>query len=467
MQNKSATICISLLSAVVLLLGALSVWLYIAYESPEELAEREKVRVLTEDLDAAQEQIAAQDTYNEAMKVQLISLTEELQAKYAAIDELEYKVNVLIKNGDAADEYQQILLDKIASLEQDAEKAAERIAELDELIAHYENITTLNFGYQAKKISDLLLFVAESNRPPHMLKKDITDEETGEVVETVTEEVPSKLAFYYRDITTGYTLSYNAEEVMYTASLVKAPYIYALLKSVVDFENNKLYFDGEGNALYDEEGEPLFEGQHPNLDEDGRILYQPGEEKYDLTRVWTFDKEKMMQDGSGKLKGMEDGIELTYLELIEYALLYSDNIAFAQLRALFGYTDYYSVARTIGASGYANGFMQLSAEDCGKFLEAIYAFIEEDTPYSTLLKDALLKSMHTVVIPLGVSPTPVAHKYGWDEDAYHDMGIVYDEHPYVLVVMSDLDQGGNTVNAYLQSVVRSVHSIHKTFYAKK
>jgi len=467
MQNRTAIICISLLVSVVLVLSTLSVWLYVAYESPEELAARERVRELTEELNDANVQIRNQGVDNESLRAEVASLNDELTAKLDSIAELEHKIDVLVRDGNASDEFQQILLDKIAVLEKEAEETASRIAELNELISHYENITTLNFGYQAKKISDLLLFLAESNRPPRMLKKETVDEETGEVTETVFEEVPSRLSFYYRDITTGYTLSYNADEVMYTASLVKAPYIYSLLKSVVDFEKNKQYFDSEGNALYDEEGNPLFEGDHPNLDEEGRIIYLPGEEKYDLTRIWTFDKEKMMQDGSGKLKNMEDGTELTYLELIQYALLYSDNIAFAQLRAMFGYTEYYATARTIGASGQAKGFMQLSAEDCGKFMEAMYAFIEEGTAYSTLLKDALLESTHIVVIPYGVSPTPAAHKYGWDEGAYHDMAIVYDEHPYVLVIMSDLDHGGNAVNTYLQSVVRSVHSIHKNFYAKE
>jgi hypothetical protein len=83
------------------------------------------------------------------------------------------------------------------------------------------------------------------------------------------------------------------------------------------------------------------------------------------------------------------------------------------------------------------------------------------------MKETMMKSTHIVMIPYAVSPTPCAHKYGWDEDAYHDMAIVYDEHPYILVVMTDLDDGGSEENSYIRSIVRSIQSIHKNFYSSK
>ena len=227
--------------------------------------------------------------------------------KDAKIADLEYQVDVLLDEDRAADEYQKILLNRISSLKEEADATAERIRELTELVDSYENITTLNFGYQAQKISDLWIKLTEPNRPMRVLTENVIDEETGEVIETRTEEVTTNLSFFYKDITTGYTLSYNSDEVMYSASLIKAPYVYAVLKTVADFEENKRLYDGEGNALCDENGEPLFVGAHPNLDEDGRIIYGEGEEKYDLSRIWTFQKEEMMVEGPGCIKDMDAG----------------------------------------------------------------------------------------------------------------------------------------------------------------
>jgi len=276
-----------------------------------------------------------------------------------------------------------------------------------------------------------------------------------------------KLAFYYQDMSTGYTLSYNSDDIMYSASLIKAPYVYSMLKTVADFEYQKRNFAADGSPLYDEEGNPLFEGAHPNLDENGNILYAEGEEKFNLNRIWTFDKESMNEEGSGVIKDYDSGFQLTYRELATYALKYSDNVAFSQLRKMFGYTEYYAIARSLGVKGSSYGFMQLSADDCGKFLEAIYAFIEENEVYGGLIRDAMLESNYPYLIPYNVSPAKAAHKYGWDHDSYHDMAIVYNDHPYILVIMTDLEDGGNSANSYIASVVKAINTIHKNFYAGK
>jgi hypothetical protein len=83
------------------------------------------------------------------------------------------------------------------------------------------------------------------------------------------------------------------------------------------------------------------------------------------------------------------------------------------------------------------------------------------------MKEAMIGSNYPVLIPAGVSPTVAAHKYGWDEDSYHDMGIVYDEHPYILVIMTDLDEGRSKEIVYVRDIVRSLHAIHRNFYSNK
>ena len=328
MTIKSYKILIALLSVLLAACVVLSGWLYIFYESPDELATRKRANQLSSDLHSAQGTIAEYTDIMNALREQLAGLEADLSDKLEEIDRLETKVAILLDEETASDAYQQLLLDEIAKMRAEAEADREQIAELSELISNYENITTLNFGIQAKKISDLLMKVAETNRPDRVKTTEEVDPETGETIiheETMT----SSVSFYYRDLETGYTISYESDNIMYASSLVKVPYVYTMLKTVSDFEYNKLNFDGEGNPLYDEEGQPLFEGDHPNLDEEGKIIYLEGEEKYDLSRIWTFNKEEMMVEGSGVIQKMEDGIQMTYLDLALYALQFSDNIAFA------------------------------------------------------------------------------------------------------------------------------------------
>ncbi|MBQ4065947.1 MAG: serine hydrolase, partial [Clostridia bacterium] len=97
-------------------------------------------------------------------------------------------------------------------------------------------------------------------------------------------------------------------------------------------------------------------------------------------------------------------------------------------------------------------------------MKEIYRFTESSAAYASFMKETMMSSAHTITIGYGVSPKKIAHKYGWDTDAYHDMAIVYDEHPYVLVVMSDMDAGGEAVNQYVQKVVRLLDDLHENFY---
>lgn len=466
MTKKSYKVAVAVLSVILAVTMVLCGWLYIFYESPDEIATRNKAEHLSTQLHDAQETISEYTAIMNSLREQLSDLSADLAIKLDQIAALETKVSILLDEETASDAYQQLLLDEISRMKTEAEEDRKQIAELSELIANYENITTLNFGIQAKKISDLLMKVAVTNRPQRTITTEITDPETGETV-VHQEIIDSSVSFYYRDLQTGYTISYESDNIMYAASLVKAPYIYTMLKTVADFEYNKLNFDSDGNPLYDEEGKPLYEGNHPNLDEEGKIIYLEGEEKYDLSRLWTFNKEEMAVEGSGIIQKMEDGVQLTYLELATYALQYSDNIAFAEIRKMFGYTEYLSMARSIGVRGSSHGYMKLSADDCGIFLGAIYDFIETNDVYGTLMKDAMIAANYPVLIPAGVSPTVTAHKYGWDEDSYHDMAIVYDEHPYILVIMTDLDAGTSKEILYVRDIVCAIHSIHRNFYSSK
>lgn len=303
--------------------------------------------------------------------------------------------------------------------------------------------------------------IKEENRPKHVDYESVSDSVSDE---TSAEATPiystSKLSFAYVDLTTGESFGYNAEKPLYTASIIKAPYVYAVLREVEEFEAKKRNFADDGTPLYDEDGKALFEGAHPNLDADGNIIYKKGEEKYDLSRKWTYNSKTMYVKGSGKIIDQKDGFSLTYLELIEYALKYSDNIAKEQLSKLFGYDYYHKMAEELGIPSRSQGFMHLSATDSIKLLCEIYNYFESGSKYADIMKDAMINSNYGIMIPTAVSPNVCAHKYGWDVDAYHDMGIVFHERPFAVVVMTDLDTGSYADYSYIQKIVKAIYKYH-------
>jgi 5S rRNA maturation endonuclease (ribonuclease M5) len=44
------------------------------------------------------------------------------------------------------------------------------------------------------------------------------------------------------------------------------------------------------------------------------------------------------------------------------------------------------------------------------------------------------------------------------------MGIVFDKNPYVVVILTDLDQGGSEVDTYIRNVLKLVNRLHENFY---
>lgn len=307
-----------------------------------------------------------------------------------------------------------------------------------------------------------LAWLFEKNAP---LKWTVSENigENGEAVEEFVKVYP-KLAYYYKDISTGNVVTYNADEIMYSASLIKAPYIFAILEEIDNFEKNKHDFDSAGNALYDENGAPLFEGQHPNYDENGKLIYNEGEEKYNLDTVWTYEPTSMYESGSGEIINMPAGTELTWRELVEYTLLYSDNVAFAQLRERFGYSSFYKKVAELGIKGVPSGFMNLSANDCAIFLEEIYKYFETGTENALLMKDCMIRSQHTVMICVHYPSGTVAHKYGWDIGAFHDMAIIYDDEPYLLVILTDYEDGGKDALSFIGDTVAVTKEIHEIIH---
>ena len=81
------------------------------------------------------------------------------------------------------------------------------------------------------------------------------------------------------------------------------------------------------------------------------------------------------------------------------------------------------------------------------------------------MKENMMKSKHKVMICAAFTEGTVPHKYGWDIDSYHDMAIIYDEHPYLLVIMTDLHDGTDEDNAFVRDVVEMTKQIHADRHA--
>ncbi len=286
---------------------------------------------------------------------------------------------------------------------------------------------------EMNNIKEKLISLLENDAPLKWAKSDVNPNEFVKVY--------PELSFAYYDIDSGESITYESERVRYSASLIKALYIYSVLSEIEGFENSA------------------------TRDENGDIVYDSITKKYDLNEKWIYNSAIMLAEGSGEIMNEQDGFELKWSELIDYALLYSDNVAFAQLRERFGYTYFYKQMADIGVHGIESGFMNLSVDDCVLFLRKLDDYFLSGSAYANHMKDCMTRSKHLEMICANYDEGMAAHKYGWDIGAFHDMAIVFDEHPYIIVIMTDYEDGGEEPIQFIADVTSFVKEYHALKYS--
>ncbi len=387
----------------------------------------------------------------------LNDISEELSAKESALAEAVTELENKNRRIEALEKRLTRQLDRYDSVQEECDALTEEINDLNETIALLEtDILRLRTAAavqaeQAKKNPpepETTAPVSEPTPAPtfttaeeelmYLLQYGAPDRwyENPNVPGTYYAAPPNIVAYGYYDLTTGDTVTYNADGVYYSASLIKAPYIYSVLLEISEFEKTK------------------------TPDEEGKITYLPGEEKYNLDEVWTYDSATMYEEGSGEIQNMPDGTQMTWRELFAYVLLHSDNVAWNQIMERFGFTTFYRLVGELGIQGTSYDFMDLSVNDCLKFLRKIYEFFESDSPYGAFMKENMSKSRHRELICALYPDGVAAHKYGWDVDAFHDMAIICEDTPYLIVIMTDLHDGTEQDTAYINSIVELTKKLH-------
>lgn len=261
----------------------------------------------------------------------------------------------------------------------------------------------------------------------------------GNFIKWTGTDVPSgytraSVSVYYEDLESGRSYGCGEKLSYYSASLIKAPYIYALLCE--------------------------FAAARERTAEGGDLGI------YDWNRTVTLT-DAMKRNGSGTIKSMPAGTQFTVKELMQYAIEVSDNTAFHCLKTTYGYDFFFEKAKELGVNSvYEGSFDTLNAEDACIFLRAIYEFAEENDTEGQFLLESMKKANYTVIIPQAAEGTETAHKYGWDSKAYHDMAIVFDKRPYIICVMTNFNfsegsQWREGINEYLREIVAKIMEYHE------
>ena len=214
--------------------------------------------------------------------------------------------------------------------------------------------------------------------------------------------LPGYIGFYYLNLTTGESLSFQEDELFESASVIKLPMFAAIQK-----------WHAEGSA--------------------------------DLKEKLTFTEADKFPS-CGALQFFPTPMEVNIETLCKLMITLSDNTATNLLIRRFGMDAFNAEFRRMGlkksrierylfdAEASARGLEnRVTPKEMGALLEQIYrrAFVSEDV--SAYMEDVLLRQQikHKIrgYLPKSI---PSAHKTGEDNGITNDVGIVYSDSPFVV-----------------------------------
>lgn len=241
-------------------------------------------------------------------------------------------------------------------------------------------------------------------------------EKTIEALEKLCDSRYYAISFYYYDLSTGFTMGYEADRTFRGASSIKMPYI-AYVFDLID--NGKVSFD-------------------------------------DTITLKSTD----IRNGTSVIRDEKfpAGTKFTVRQLVQYLMEESDNTAFAMLGRTYTVWSFISWANSkYGTNFYAardkNGTAvnSMTAESTGRMLRLVYEKAAAGNGNYIWLLDIMKKANKNTFVKYGLADNAngiwyekdrrnieVSHKYGMDVYASNDAAIVhYEDRPYVLVILTD------------------------------
>lgn len=228
--------------------------------------------------------------------------------------------------------------------------------------------------------------------------------------------------FFYCDLDYNAYVAYGCDKLFKTASTAKLPYIKYLCT--------------------------LADGGEIDLNE--RLLFE----------------ERHRDSGSGFIKSLPSGQEFSVRTLMDYALRYSDNIAYTMLLERFGFDGYFESVRALGVSytTAANGYTSCTASTMAALLFDVGRYGGANL---SLMLDAGCNASYNYQIGAELSEYKVLQKYGAIKPgnvAYHDIAVVYAPHPYILLIYTTVDYDSAGKNVPFRELARLTENLNQALY---
>ena len=261
------------------------------------------------------------------------------------------------------------------------------------------------------------------------IKKTPTSKELPDNVKNVIKKINSfynqslnYFSFKYKDLYTGFTVSYNEHQKIFSASSIKAP------KDIYLYEMASL---GKINL-------------------DDKLTYTG----------------KYYNTGSGVLKNKKLNTKYTVRKLLEYSTVTSDNAAHNMLMDKYGRKNMLKFWQELGTEAIftkKTNWGLTSAHDAVIYMEELYNFYLKDEVYGKELMNNFFNAYPTFL--KGSNNYKVANKSGWAGTAIHDMAIIFADNPYIVVALSNT--GTSNYTTYFNKANELAYELHTEYWKYK
>ncbi len=230
---------------------------------------------------------------------------------------------------------------------------------------------------------------------------------------------PNSSIIYY-DINTGYKYSYNKDKVYFGASLIKT------LSAIYIYEK----------ALINES----------ILDK--KLIYL----------------ENYLKHSSIMMGRLEFGDQVAIRDLVNYSISVSDNTAYQMLLEYIGFNNLKSYGHSIGNKYTLEGNDQIngkiSPEDAFNYMKRLYYYINNNDKLGQELRGYF---KNNYALYLENKKVPILNKSGDWKEAHHDIAIVEDNNPFIIIVLTNHGQGEKVS---IKDISTKIYSFHD-FYTNK
>lgn len=279
-------------------------------------------------------------------------------------------------------------------------------------------VETVEHQTDIKKFNNCHKKPIEQNEFSEKLKEKLNE------IEKHFESSDIEVSFSYEDIQTGMHIGYNENERYFTASVIKSPVVMYIYKMSI---NNEIDLNEE-------------------------IIYEP----------------KFYSGGTGSLQYEPFYTKYTIRELIKKTIIESDNVAYRMLCSKVPKEEIKSFYHELGATTFWDEsntiWGEISSKDGALYMKELYRFMEENKDLKQEMLSSYTKASNKL-ITLKTKETEIAHKSGWASTSIHDMGIVYDKHPYVLSINTSL--GYENFTPFFTKASILINEFHELYWNQK